>query len=307
MKKILLLMSFICFFFNAPVPFIKSASSADIINFKSIAIIRSEDFYGNFRELKMAVYFSVNDIDSFDRLTLIDPDGNIVGVSTKTDFITDPIENSVTVNHQLPLPPLMGTYTITVTPTEGLSQTFYVDTMESDIPTETPVITFPDYPSKILYDTTPTFTWESFPCERYSVFINSINDDEMWRFYTQNNFTTSTKYNSDGNAVFPVLPQGEYYFELYATKNRGIVGSIGHRNVDFYISDNSTTTTIPLTTTTTVSSSVENTKAVIVSGGGETKNNLWDVTWALTNLSYKVLKYQGFTSDNIYYLNCVEL
>ncbi len=52
-------------------------------------------------------------------------------------------------------------------------------------------------------------------------------------------------------------------------------------------------------------------KAVIVAGGGlsyksqkgEYSNSIWDATEMSTNLAYRALIYQGFTSDTIYYLN----
>jgi sugar lactone lactonase YvrE len=45
-------------------------------------------------------------------------------------------------------------------------------------------------------------------------------------------------------------------------------------------------------------------KAIIVAGGGPYPGNtLWDSTQVCTNYAYRILTYQGFTKDNIYYLS----
>ena len=45
-------------------------------------------------------------------------------------------------------------------------------------------------------------------------------------------------------------------------------------------------------------------KAIIVAGSGPYKgNNLWDATEMIANYAYRVLNYQGYTNDTIYYLS----
>ncbi|MBC8417567.1 MAG: SMP-30/gluconolactonase/LRE family protein [Desulfobacterales bacterium] len=75
-----------------------------------------------------------------------------------------------------------------------------------------------------------------------------------------------------------------------ASDGRVYVGDTGNHRIQVFSKEDSPVSGI--------------TKAIIVAGGGPyAGNNIWDATEMCANFAYRVLTYQGYTKDTIYYLS----
>jgi len=286
------------------------AHAADSFALSSIMLIRYDDFSGNFERMNFVVSFTTENLDNLTTLKITDPDGTTIGYFDKSQIDRDPHNNVWQAATSVAISPKTGTYKITFTSSDLTTETVNSTVVSSDIPTETPVITFPEYASQTITTPVPTFTWEDFPCTHFFInidqFIYDAGESIWWT--DSSTYINSVVYNADGTASIDELPPGTYQLLLCGMKDRYQFSTQGCRSVDFIVSDTSgggttTTTTVSGTTTTTAPAASGAVKAVIVAGGGPFQGNtLWDATSMLANYAYKALKYQGFTSDAIYYL-----
>lgn len=110
--------------------------------------------------------------------------------------------------------PVFGEYTITVWDTDGLSATYTTfPTKIEDVPTTVPTITYPPNFGAI-YETIPTFTWETYVPEKGSVASYGIGvHHENWSWTTNVGIPpdeTSVVFNFDGSSPVAEIPPGNY-------------------------------------------------------------------------------------------------
>ncbi|MCK9364246.1 MAG: hypothetical protein M0P74_11710, partial [Syntrophales bacterium] len=120
----------------------------------------------------------------------------------------------------------------------------------------------------------------------------------VWAVVRPPNYTQNASLAAvDNLPAFDLLPVGSNRYE--ATYN-GFT-SLGTYHVAIYARDRLGNTTIPVLTTLSVTNPLTR-KAIIVAGGG-TGDPLWSAYQQNAQLAYVALTYQGYGSEDIYYLS----
>ena len=196
----------------------------DFFTYIHISLVLNEDFYGNLESYWFGIIFDCNP-DNLGFLTIKDPDGNIIGEFEKDDIYGPREDNLYDAYTELMSAPKAGKYTIIATNNND-SESITVEpkplVIESDIPTETPVITYPS-PNEIV-SPNATITWESYPCDSY--YVSTSNETINWHTDLPGNATS---------LLIPQLLAGTYSFYLAGYKWREDIQSSGSRNVIFQI------------------------------------------------------------------------
>ncbi len=127
-------------------------------------------------------------------------------------------------------------------------------------------------------------------------FPHGLDVDKSGNIYvTEMNNARIQKFSKTGEFITKLGSQGSDPNQLNGPSNIAVDDN-GRIYVSEYFSNR-----IQVFKETAVS---DNIKAVIVAGGGAfSGDNLWDSTLLNANYAYRTLIYQGFTKENIYYLN----
>ena len=185
------------------------------------------------------VIFSVGDPDGVDNLFI---DGEVSFSILSPDGVTHPLPGEhVDVSligpglnalqilwfEWFPSFPVFGEYTITVWDADGLSVAYTTfPTRIEYVPTTVPTITYPPNFGTI-YETVPTFTWETYIPEKGNVDCYGIGVlHEVWIWHSTSCILpdeTSAVYNFDGSSPVTELPPGQYGLILNADISQGVV------------------------------------------------------------------------------------
>ena len=123
-------------------------------------------------------------------------------------------------------------------------------------------------------------------------------------------YTLNTSVNPTGAGVLTLNPPGGIYnagavVTLTATANSGYTFT-SWSGLGVGDTSNGSTASIPMNNNKTITANfttISKDKAIVVAGGGPYKgNHLWEATEMNANRAYRVLTYQGYANETVYYL-----
>ena len=195
---------------------------------------RHENFYGESPSFGVGVHGTITNPEKFDRISITDPLGIII-LDTSDPYRFDPDNGLFAVySGGINSSALVGPYTVTVTGTDGSTDSITVETTESSFSTSTPVIIGP-VDCAVTTDPTPILSWEPFasaekgPDETLSYRVEITHETHdpgeedllPWCIHLSSDVLSVT-YNFDNSALpgFEELPPGLCCFYLFAYEDR---------------------------------------------------------------------------------------